>query len=75
MLADARRGRGWSLREAARRTGCTAGTVVHLEAGRRAPSVALAENIIGAYRLDDGQARMLLAEAVDGAGKSSPHKR
>jgi transcriptional regulator with XRE-family HTH domain len=75
MLADARRGRGWSLREAARRIGCAPGTVVHLERGRRAPSVVLAHGIVGAYRLDDHQADMLMAEAVDNAGKSSPYKR
>jgi hypothetical protein len=32
---------------------------------RRAPSVILAEAIIDAYSLDDDEAEMLLAEAVD----------
>jgi len=75
MLAAARRNRGWSLRRAAREIGCTPGTVVHLEKRRRAPSTVLAGNIIDAYDLDDAQADMLLAEAVDNAGRSSPYKR
>ena len=75
MLADVRRDREWSVREAARRIGCAHGTVAHLENGRRAPSVSLAWDIVDAYDLDDGQADMLLAEAVDNAGRSSPYKR
>lgn len=75
ILAAARQDHGWSLREAARRIGCAPGTVVHLEAARRAPSVITAQSIIDAYDLDDDQADMLMAEAVDGAGKSSPYKR
>ena len=75
MLAAARRRRGWSLRRAAREIGCSPGTVVHLEKSRRAPSVILAWDIIRAYRLGDAQADMLLDDAVDDAGKSSPYKR
>jgi transcriptional regulator with XRE-family HTH domain len=74
MLANARRSRGLSLRQAARRAGCTPGTIVHLERGRRVPSVITALGIIRAYRLDPVQAEQLLAEAVDDAGKSSPWK-
>jgi transcriptional regulator with XRE-family HTH domain len=75
MLATARRKRGLSVREAARRIGCAPGTVVHLEMARRAPSVITAESIIDAYDLDDGQADILMAQAVGNAGKSSPYKR
>lgn len=75
MLATVRRRRGYSLREAARRSGCTAGTIVHLEKARRAPSIITAWGIINGYRLDDTEAEMLLAEAVDNAGKSSPYRR
>jgi DNA-binding XRE family transcriptional regulator len=75
VLAAARRRRGWSVREAARNIGVAAGTVVHLEKGRRAPSTVVAESIIRAYQLDSGEAAMLLAEAVEGAGWDSPHKR
>lgn len=75
MLADARRRRRWSLRAAARNIGVAPGTIVHLEKGRRAPSTVVAEKIIGAYRLDAGEAAMLRAEAVQGAGWGSPYKR
>lgn len=73
MLADARRARGLSLRAAARLAGCSAGTIVHLEKGRRAPSVITAWGIIDAYRLGPRQTAQLMDEAVD-AGKSSPWK-
>ena len=55
MLADARHARGWSLREAGRRLGVTAGTIVHREKARRAPSIIVAEDIIDAY--DAGRER------------------
>jgi len=72
MLAAARRERGWSLREAARRAGVAAGTIVHLEKGRRAPSIIVAEDIIRAYRLGGLDAGRLRSAAVTDAGRSSP---
>lgn len=72
MLAAARKAHGWSLREAARRVGCTAGSIVHLEAGRRAPSAYLAGQLIEAYDLSDDDADELWAEAVPDRGTSSP---
>jgi transcriptional regulator with XRE-family HTH domain len=74
MLAGARRQRGWSLREAARRADVSPGTIVHLEKARRAPSIVVAERIIDVYRLADTEAGMLRAEAVEGAGWDSPFK-
>jgi transcriptional regulator with XRE-family HTH domain len=74
MLTGARRARGLSLRQAARRAGCSAGTIAHLEKGRRAPSVITAQGIIDAYQLGPREAEWLMAEAVDDAGKSSPWK-
>lgn len=71
MLAAARRHRGWSQREAARNIGVTYGMIGHLEHCRRAPSAALAERIIDAYRLDHAEAGMLRAEAVEDAGENS----
>jgi DNA-binding XRE family transcriptional regulator len=64
MLAVARRDRGWSLREAARRAGVTPGTIVHLEKGRRAPSIIVAEDLIAAYRLPHADAERLRSAAV-----------
>jgi len=72
MLAAARRERGLSVREAARRAGVTAGTIIHLEKGRRAPSIIVAEGLIGAYRLAGRDAAMLRDAAVTDAGRSSP---
>jgi transcriptional regulator with XRE-family HTH domain len=72
MLAAARRGRGWSLREAARRAGVSPGTIVHLEAARRAPSIIVAEDIIEAYGLPPADAARLRSAAVTDAGRSSP---
>jgi transcriptional regulator with XRE-family HTH domain len=74
MLAAARRKRGWSLRQAARRANVTPGTIVHLEKARRAPSTVVAEEIICGYRLGPAEAAMLRAAAVPDAGRSSPWK-
>jgi ribosome-binding protein aMBF1 (putative translation factor) len=75
MLAAARRRRGWSQREAARETGVAYGMIGHLEHCRRAPSAALAEAIVTAYELGPAEAALLLAEAVEGAGRDSPFRR
>lgn len=63
------------MREAARNSGVSAGTIVHLEKGRRAPSTVVAEDIVRAYQLTLTEAAMLRAEAVRGAGWDSPYKR
>ena len=75
MLADARRRRGWGQREAARNAEVSYGMIGHLEHGRRAPSAAVAENLIDAYQLGPAEAAMLRAEAVEDAGRSYPFKR
>lgn len=75
MLAAARRRRGWSQREAARKVEVAYGMIGHLEHCRRAPSAVLAEKIADVYRLDSAEAAMLRAEAVEGAGRDSPFRR
>ena len=70
MLAMARRSRGWSLRQAARRVGVTPSMIVHLEKARRAPSALVAEDIIDAYQLPDDSAELLMSAAVPDAGRS-----
>lgn len=72
MLTAARKAHRWSLREAARRVGCTPGSIVHWEAGRRAPSAYYADRLIMVYDLSDDDAEELWAEAVPDAGLSSP---
>lgn len=73
-LASARKARGWSIRQAARRVGCTPGSIVHWEAARRAPSAYYAHQVITAYGLDDDDAGQLWDEAVPDAGMSSPRR-
>ncbi len=51
MLFAARRDRGWSVREAARRIGCAPGSVIYWEYARRALSTDMAEAVIAAYGL------------------------
>ncbi|MGH3301130.1 MAG: helix-turn-helix domain-containing protein [Streptosporangiaceae bacterium] len=70
-LREARLARGWSIRGAAKRIGCTHGTVLHLVAARRGPSAIIAEAILDAYgdALDGDAADELLAQAVDNAGR------
>ena len=75
MLAYARRRRGWSQREAARKIKVAYGMIGHLEHCRRAPSASLAEEIIDAYQLNPAEADMLRAEAVEDAGRDSPYRR
>ena len=75
VLADGRRRRGWSLREAARNVGVAFGAISHLEHARGEPSATVARNIIRAYRLTEAEAEMLCAEAIEDAGKDSPWKR
>lgn len=60
VLADARRRRGRSLREAARNVGVAPGTIVRLEKARRAPSAVVARNIVPRLPPDRGRGRRAL---------------
>ena len=75
LLEVARLSRGLSFREAARSAGCSPVHLFHIEACVRAPSVALAEDIARTYRLTSLETAELLAESVDGAGRSKPSRR
>lgn len=66
---------GMTQAEAAWGIGCAASYVSELENGRKAPSAAMAGQIIAAYKLDKRQAARLLFEAVDGTGRSRPSRR
>jgi transcriptional regulator with XRE-family HTH domain len=70
MLAEARQERAWSLRQAGRALGCSYETVRLWELRRRVPSVALARAIARAYDLPAEGVGRLMAEAVEGVGKS-----
>lgn len=70
MLRAARQRRCWTLKSAAARIGCHYTYLWHLENSDRAPSVAMATDIIKGLELNREQAIALLSESVDGAGRS-----
>jgi transcriptional regulator with XRE-family HTH domain len=72
LLRSARERRGWSLREAARRVRISHTYLIDLEAGRRAPSVAVAEDLREQFGLTDDEAAILDAAAVESRGRSHP---
>lgn len=73
-LYEARLARGWSLRRAARETGVSVGMLCHLQAGKRLPSAALAEDLIENLALSPEVASALRAVARPYAGRSSPYR-
>ena len=75
ILARRRRELGWSLREAARRAGVSSGMVAMLEHGERAPSAALARELVLAYSLARADADALRSAALPGVGRDSPYRR
>ncbi|MFJ8766676.1 helix-turn-helix domain-containing protein [Streptomyces clavifer] len=72
MLRGARLRAGLGLRAVARQVGLSAGYLGNLEAGRRCPSVAVAERLAQLLPLDDNGRAILAAAAVDDAGRSHP---
>jgi transcriptional regulator with XRE-family HTH domain len=75
MLRAARKRRGLGLKKAGREVGCDYTYLHYLEYGKRAPSVAMAAELIRGLELNQDEAMTLLAESVDGAGRSKPSKR
>ena len=69
-LVEWRRRRGWSQRRAAREIGTSHGYVQFLERGERCPSVAMAEAIVKAYRVNGWEALHLLDAALPNVGRS-----
>lgn len=74
VLRDARRACGWSVSEAARRSGVSRRMIGMLEAAQRRPSVSTAEDLIAAYRLTGAAAEAVRAIAVPYVGRDSPFK-
>lgn len=74
MLRNARRVRGWSVSEAARRSGVSRRMIGMLEGAQRRPSVSTAEALIDAYRLTGGDAELVWSIAVPLVGHDSPFK-
>jgi len=69
MLGRARMRAGWRGRECARLAGIDQSYLVRLESGQRAPSRVIAEGLAELLHLDDNERAMLLAAAVDDAGR------
>ncbi|MGH3227303.1 MAG: helix-turn-helix domain-containing protein [Streptosporangiaceae bacterium] len=74
VLRNARRVRGWSVSEAARRSGVSRRMIGMLEGAQRRPSVSTAEALIDAYRLTGGDAELVWSIAVPLVGHDSPFK-
>ncbi|MFJ8309811.1 MULTISPECIES: helix-turn-helix domain-containing protein [unclassified Streptomyces] len=74
-LAEARRTAGLGLREAARRVGVSSGYLAALEAGTRCPSVSVAEQLAEVLGLGAAGRAVVLAAAVDDAGRDHPARR
>ena len=74
VLRNARRARGWTVSEAARRSGVSRRMIGMLEAAQRRPSVSTAEALIDAYRLTGDDAEAVWSIAIPFVGRDSPFK-
>lgn len=74
LLRAARERAGLSQSEAARRAGIGQGYVWLLEAGQRAPSMAVAELLADVLALTLPECRTLYGCAVEDAGRSHPDR-
>jgi len=72
VLMNARRTRGWSVSEAARRSGVSRRMIGMLEGAQRRPSVSTAEALIDAYRLTGDDAETVRSIAIPLVGRDSP---
>lgn len=72
MLRAARERAGLGVRETARRAGLSSGYVADLEANRRTPSRTVAEQLADVLTLSEGDRTLVLAAAVDDAGRDHP---
>ena len=74
VLRQARTARGWSVSEAARRSGVSRRMIGMLEAAQRRPSISTSQALISAYRLTGERADAVRDIAVPCAGRDSPFK-
>jgi transcriptional regulator with XRE-family HTH domain len=75
MLRAARKRRGWTLMMAAAEIGCDFSYLCLLEKSRRAPSVAMAAEIIRGLKLNPDEATVLLRESVKGVGRDKAQRK
>jgi ribosome-binding protein aMBF1 (putative translation factor) len=74
VLRDARRARGWSVSEAARRSGVSRRMIGMLEAAERRPSDSTARALITAYGLTGDRAEAVWSIALPSVGRDSPYR-
>jgi ribosome-binding protein aMBF1 (putative translation factor) len=74
VLRRARTARGWSVSEAARRSGVSRRMIGMLELAQRRPSVSTAEALIHGYQLTGERADAVRDIAVPCAGRDSPFR-
>jgi len=73
-LRDGRLRRGWTMAEAARRSGVSRPMISLLENGLRRPSESVAEDLVGAYGLTGPAAAAVRAIALPLVGRDSPYR-
>lgn len=74
VLRRARTALGWSVSEAARRSGVSRRMIGMLEHAERRPSVSTARALITAYHLTGDRADAIRDIAVPAAGRDSPYR-
>jgi transcriptional regulator with XRE-family HTH domain len=74
ILRTARQARGWSIREAAKRSTISRRMIGMMEAAERVPSTATAELLIKAYQLDGENAAVIRSAGLPNVGRSSPYR-
>jgi transcriptional regulator with XRE-family HTH domain len=74
MLRAVRKRRGWTLKMAAAEIGCDFSYLCLLEKCHRAPSRAMAEDIIRGLGLGPDEATVLLRESVPGVGRDKARR-
>lgn len=72
MLRNARRAHGWSVSEAARRSGVSRRMIGMLEHEQRRPSESTAEALITAYRITGDDMEAVWSIALPNVGRDSP---
>jgi DNA-binding XRE family transcriptional regulator len=74
VLQVYRRTHGWTISEAARRSGVSRRMIGMLERAQRRPSISTAEALITAYGIPGGHAEDVRAVALPNVGRDSPYR-
>jgi transcriptional regulator with XRE-family HTH domain len=74
MLYKARKRKGWGLKQAAGEIGCNFSYLWQLEQSGRAPSRAMAADLIRGLQLNPDEATVLLRESIEGVGRDKARR-